>query len=632
MSVIDDLLRNNAEYAAGFDRGHLEAPPTLKLAILTCMDARMDVLKILGLTDGQAHVIRNAGGLATDDAIRSLVISHRVLGTEEVIVVQHTGCGMLGFDEQAMRDRLEEETGEAPSFEFGAIPDLEQGLTSAISSVRESPFLNFKSVRGLIYDVQSGCLEEVRVLEGGSDGNKMSTSRYADKSLWLSDVATELVPRPALGGDLQVDVAIVGAGYTGLWAAYYLLKENPALRIAILEKEIAGFGASGRNGGWCSALFAAAPHKIAKRYGRDRAIAMQRAMFETVDEVGRVCDLEGIEVDFHKGGTLTLALSAAHEERVRADLDEARHWGFSETDARWLSVDELTPRLRPADARGAAFTPHCARLHPARLARGLAMKVEKLGATIFEGTPALSIEGRNVLTPYGTVRADVVIQATEGYTARLPKSRRRLLPLYSLMIATEPLPPEVWDEIGWDGMETVHDGRHLLIYAQRTADNRIAIGGRGAPYHFGSRIKDGYDREPEVFESLKKVLTQVFPATRDARITHSWGGCLGVPRDWFTSVGYDKKDGLAWAGGYAGDGVSTTNLAGRTLRDLILHRDSELLKLPWVNHRSRSWEPEPFRWTGVNLGLKAMAHADDVEARTGKASRRGKFVRRLIGM
>ena len=455
---------------------------------------------------------------------------------------------------------------------------------------------------------------------------------YAARSLWLDDLAEDLAPRPALTGDVQVDVGIVGAGYTGLWTAYYLLKESPGLRVAIVEKEVAGFGASGRNGGWCSALFAAGPHKIAQRYGRPSAIAMQRAMFETVDEVGRVGRLEGIAMDFVKGGTLTLALNAAQEERVRGHLAEERAWGFSEEDAYWLTKDELATRLRPAGARGASFTPHCARLHPARLARGLAHKVEALGASIYELTPATSISERSIVTPNGTVSADVVVRATEAYTATLPRSRRRLLPLYSLMIATEPLPSTVWDEIGWGGMETIHDGRHLLIYAQRTADDRIAIGGRGAPYHFGSQIKDEYDREPRVFDSLKKVLAQMFPVTRDARITHAWGGCLGVPRDWFSSVGYDEKSGLAWAGGYAGDGVSTTNLAGRTLRDLILKRDTDLLSLPWVNHRSRSWEPEPFRWVGVNLGLKAMSHADDVEVRTGKVSRRGQFVRRLIGM
>jgi glycine/D-amino acid oxidase-like deaminating enzyme len=200
------------------------------------------------------------------------------------------------------------------------------------------------------------------------------------------------------------------------------------------------------------------------------------------------------------------------------------------------------------------------------------------------------------------------------------------------MIATEPLPRDVWDSIGWDGCETIHDGRHLLIYAQRTPDDRIAIGGRGAPYHFGSRVTDLNDREPRVHDGLVEVLRGLFPQAADAAITHRWGGCLGVPRDWFSSVGLDRATGLAWAGGYVGDGVSTSNLAGRTLRDLILGHDTDLTRLPWVNHRSRSWEPEPFRWLGVNLGLRAMAHADRVEERTGRPNQRAELIKRMIGL
>jgi glycine/D-amino acid oxidase-like deaminating enzyme len=458
------------------------------------------------------------------------------------------------------------------------------------------------------------------------------TNRYRRLSLWLDDVGDELKPRPALARDIDVDVAIVGAGYTGLWTAYYLLRADPHLRVAILEKEITGFGASGRNGGWCSALFAAPHEKIAKRYGRPAAIAMQKAMFDTVDEVGRVTAAEDIDAHWHKGGTLTLVTSPTQLDRVRAEVVDDRSWGFGEDDFRWLDRVEVEKRINVHGALGARFTPHCARIHPARLVRGLAKIVEKLGGTVYEQTPVTSLEPRRALTATGRVSAEVVVRATEGYTCTLPGMQRDLLPLYSLMVATERLPRDVWSAIGWDGYETLHDGRHLLIYAQRTADDRIAIGGRGAPYHFGSRVSDHNDHDPRVFASLEQVLGQLFPGTKGVEFTHEWGGCLGVPRDWFSSVGYDASTGLAWAGGYVGDGVSTTNLAGRCLRDLILGRDSDLLQLPWVNHRSRRWEPEPFRWLGVNLGLKAMASADRVEERSGKPTKRGVFVKRLIGI
>lgn len=459
-----------------------------------------------------------------------------------------------------------------------------------------------------------------------------SSDRFRSYSLWLDTFEGGLTPRRPLEGDIAADVAIVGAGYTGLWTAYYLLKAQPELRVVILEREISGFGASGRNGGWCSALFAASHDKIAKGHGREAAVRLQREMFSTVDEVGRVLAAEGIDAHFHKGGTLTLVTSPTQLDRVKEMIAEDRAWGFGEDDSRWLDRSELDARLRVDGALGARFTPHCARIDPARLVRGLAETVEKLGATIYEKTPATEIGERSVSTPRGRVTADVVVRATEGYTAELPGHKRDLLPLYSLMIATEPLPDETWAQIGWKGYETIHDGRHLLIYAQRTADGRIAIGGRGAPYHFGSRIDEDNDRDPRVFGGLRTVLTELFPALRGARVTHEWGGCLGVPRDWFSSVGYDRSSGLAWAGGYVGDGVATTNLAGRTLRDLILGRDSDLVRLPWVNHRSRRWEPEPLRWLGVNLGLKVMAHADRVEERSGKPTKRGELVKRLIGM
>lgn len=459
--------------------------------------------------------------------------------------------------------------------------------------------------------------------------NEPRSIDYASRSFWLADVG-DLHPRPALGGDIDADIAVVGAGYTGLWTAYYLLRAQPDLRIAIVEKEIAGFGASGRNGGWCSALFAAPRSGVAKRYGREAAVALQREMFATVDEVGAVLVAEGIDAHFHKGGTLTVATSPAQIDRVRAELEEERAWGFGEDDFRWLDEEELRERIRIPGAIGARFTPHCARLHPARLARGLAEKVEALGATIYERTPALRIDDRAVVTAVGRVRADVVVRATEGYTALLPGMRRALLPLSSLMIATERLPDAVWTDIGWEGCETLHDGRHLLIYAQRTADGRIAIGGRGAPYDFGSKVDERTD--DRIFGALEEVIANLFPPARGARITHRWGGALGVPRDWFSSVGFDRTSGLAWAGGYAGDGVSTTNLAGRTLRDLILGRDTELVRLPWVNHRSRRWEPEPFRWLGVNLGLRMMAQADRVEERTGRPTKRGRLVKKLIGL
>ncbi len=454
---------------------------------------------------------------------------------------------------------------------------------------------------------------------------------YRRVSLWLEGVPESLDPRPSLPGSADADVVIIGAGFTGLWTAYYLLTARPQTKVMVLEAEIAGFGASGRNGGWCSALFAASKDKVARTSSRDGAIELQRAMFATVDEIGRVIEDEGIDAPFTKGGTLTFSTAPSHVPRIIAELEEERRWGFTHEDFAWLDATEAARRVRVHGGRGALYTPHCAAIDPARLARGLAQVVERKGGQIFEHTRVTAIEDGRVCTDNGEVRAPAVVRATEGYTPLLPGYARDIVPIYSLMIATEPLPSEVWNEIGWNGRETLTDGRNLLIYAQRTADDRIALGGRGAPYHFGSRVADEFDKEPGVFAELERVLKTLWPQTQSARITHSWGGCLGVPRDWYSSVGYDAQSGRGWAGGYVGDGVATTNLAGRTLADLITGVESRITRLPWVNHRSRRWEPEPLRWAGINLGLKLSHSADMAEARTGLPSRRAHMLSWLTG-
>jgi glycine/D-amino acid oxidase-like deaminating enzyme len=455
-------------------------------------------------------------------------------------------------------------------------------------------------------------------------------TNYSAISYWHAS-AGPIEPRAPLPGPADCDVCIVGAGFTGLWTAYYLSKADPHLRIVVLEKEITGFGASGRNGGWSSSLFAASWSTIARQSSRAAAIALQREMFHTVDEVGRVTASEGIEAEFVKGGSLEVVTAAPQFKRIYDTIAEARFWGFGEEDYRWLGPAEVQQRLKLDHCLGGTFTPHCACLHPFRLARGLADVVSRQGVKVYEQTPALSIEPGGVRTPAGFVKAGVVVRATEAYTAGLPGMHRDLIPLYSLMIATEPLGQSVWDEIGWHNRETFNDGRFLLFYAMRTKDGRIAIGGRGAPYHWGSTITAEHDRVPSVHQGLRDVLASLFPVLRGVPIAYEWGGTLGVPRDWFSSVGYDKARGYAWAGGYVGDGVSTTNLAGRTLADLIQGRASEITRLPWVNHVSPRWEPEPLRWLGINLALKAMASADRAEARTGRESRRADLTKRLIG-
>ena len=443
---------------------------------------------------------------------------------------------------------------------------------------------------------------------------------YRSLSLWHATVDDDFTPRPSLPGPASYDVAIVGAGLTGLWSAYYLRRADPTLRIVVLEAEVAGFGASGRNGGWCSALFPTSWQKLVAASSEDGARRMLRAMQDTVREVGRAAEAEGIDAHFHQGGTVTLASSQVQLDRLRGEVASAHARGFTEDDERLLEPDEASAMLAADPVLGGTFTPHCAVVHPSRLVRGLARVVEASGVPVFEHTRVQSIAPGRVETVAGTVRAEIVLRATEGYTPQVAGLRRAVVPVYSLMVATEPLTDALWETIGLADRPSFTDARHLIIYGQRTADGRLAFGGRGAPYHYGSRIRPSYDEAPRVFRELRTVLREMLPQLRGVEFTHQWGGCLGITRDWSASVGLDRSTGLGWAGGYVGDGVATTNLAGRTLTDLVTGADTDLATLPWVGHRSRPWEPEPLRWLGINAGLRTMSFADVEERWTHRPS------------
>ncbi|MER8041887.1 FAD-dependent oxidoreductase [Streptomyces sp. NPDC094032] len=434
-------------------------------------------------------------------------------------------------------------------------------------------------------------------------------------SFWYAQEGAP-APREPLPGDATADVCIVGGGYTGLWTAYYLKKAAPFLNVTVLEAKFCGYGASGRNGGWLYNGIAGRD-RYAQLHGHDAAVRLQHAMNDTVTEVVDVCAAEGIDADLHRGGVLEVALSPAQLARLKGF--HAGELAFGEKDREMYGARETAERIRVAGAVGSSWTPHGARLHPVKLVKGLADAVEALGVTIHESTPVTEIRPKHAVTPYGTVRAPYVLRCTEGFTASLAGQRRTWLPMNSSMIATEPLTDAQWESIGWDGLETLGDMAHAYMYAQRTADGRIALGGRGVPYRFGSKTDNDGRTQPQTIEALREILVRFFPQLAGVGVAHAWSGVLGVPRDWCATVTLDRSTGLGWAGGYVGSGVATTNLAARTLRDLV-QQDSgqagptELTALPWVNHKVRKWEPEPLRWLGVQTMYAAFRGADRREA------------------
>jgi glycine/D-amino acid oxidase-like deaminating enzyme len=427
-------------------------------------------------------------------------------------------------------------------------------------------------------------------------------------SFWWRQQGLPAHTRPALPGDTSADVCIVGAGYTGLWTAYYLKTLQPDLRVVVLEQRFAGFGASGRNGGWLTNSVTGGR----SRYGRDAGSAQQRALNESVDEVIAVAAREGIEADIIKGGELNVARTPAQLARLRATAADEARWPHTDTEL--LDAAATAERLRVAGALGGLWHPHCARIHPAKLVAGLAAAAERAGVVIHENTRVRSIRPGAAVSDHGTVRADYVIRATEGFTADLDGTHRTWLPMNSSMIATEPLPVTFWDEVGWSGRETLGDFAHVYMYAQRTADDRIAFGGRGVPYRYGSRVDTDGTTQEQTVRALTSLLHEFFPAAAGVPVAHAWAGVLAVPRDWSASVGLNRAAGVGWAGGYVGTGVTATNLAGRTLADLVLGRDTELVRLPWVGHHAKRWEVEPLRWTAVNAIYTAYRMADRMES------------------
>lgn len=434
--------------------------------------------------------------------------------------------------------------------------------------------------------------------------------------------------RPALTADLDCDIAIIGAGFTGLWTAYHLITRSPDARIVVIEKESVGFGASGRNGGWASALYPLSDSRVAEENGVESAKRLRRLLNSAVDEIGQICQREGIAADFTKGGSLTVARSKPQRIRLYKHLVDDLPWI---PDIQWLEGHDVRGQVQMADAQAALFNPHCARIHPYKLVTGLARTLEAKGVRIYEKTPAITYTSGQVTTERGKITAETVVRATEAYTTQWGTSeqRRSVVPTFSLMVATEPIADELWSHIGLSKYETFTEACHLIVYGQRTADNRLAIGGRGAPYHFGSRIRSEDEQVERTFGMLRDLTREWFPVLSDTSFTHQWGGALGIARDWHPHVSY--RNGIGTAGGYVGDGVTNSYLASGTLADLILGEQTDRTQLPWVQHQSPRWEPEPIRWLGINVALKLVTWADHEEKVTHRESLLARVVAPLLG-
>ncbi|MFW0754239.1 NAD(P)/FAD-dependent oxidoreductase [Pseudomonas sp. H11T01] len=454
-------------------------------------------------------------------------------------------------------------------------------------------------------------------------------------SLWMDQLEEPLIARPSLEQDLDVDVAIIGAGYTGLWTAYYLKRLAPDLNIAIVEAQTAGFGASGRNGGWL----------MGNLLGEDRLLAdlpveQRRASFDLLhgipDEVAIVLEREGITCDYRKGGVLYCAARYPEQETsLRRYLDKLYSQGLNEADYRWLSPEQLAQQIRVAKPYGAIYAPHCATIQPAKLVRGLARTVERMGVKIFENSPVTDWQSGSLRTAKAQVRSRWIVPAVEGYALTLAPLGRYQLPVQSLLVATEPLSAATWEEIGLSQGQAFGESSRQVTYGQRTADNRLVFGARGG-YQFAGKLRHNFDLTTREVELRRYLFGELFPQLKNVKITHAWGGNLGMSRRFKPHMLCDRSNGIALSGGYGGEGVGASNLGGRTLADLILERDTALVRQPWVIQQGglnalKAWEPEPCRWLGYNAIIRSFVHEDQTLANPATAPWRRKLACRVAG-
>lgn len=433
-------------------------------------------------------------------------------------------------------------------------------------------------------------------------------------SLWWS-----LVDRPTFSPselNQHWDVIIVGGGFSGLWTAHHLIESNPKLRIAILEKDQVGSGASGRNGGWASALFPTPNKRLLRNFSVSAVEDLHTHLRSAIDEIGSFIKQENIECGFHKGGNLSIARNKAQLIRLHSHADERMEF---------LNAQETRNRIGITDALGALYTQDCASLNPAALVVGLALSLARRGVAIFENTLAEFTDSRKVRANGVGIEADFALRAIEAYHA----NSRDQIPIYSLMIATEPLPTEVIDKIGIRNHETFSDESHVRNYAQRTSDNRLAIGGRGAPYTWGSRRNDRNEAHRRIHKTLRAMAREWFPVLENHSFTHSWGGAVGITRDWAPYVRANNSYGEM--GGYAGDGVTLSYLAAGAMADLITHRESTRSRLPFVQWQNPLWEKEPLRWIAINTAVKLTGLADKEERITQRPSLIMKTIAPIIG-
>ena len=440
----------------------------------------------------------------------------------------------------------------------------------------------------------------------------------AEPVVFWSDRVDAPAPNPALDRDVKADLTVIGGGLTGLWAAIQALEESPGMKVALVESERCGFGASSRNGGFCDSSLTHGVNNGLLHWPGDIQ-ALVRLGRQNLDEIEASIQRYGIRAGFERSGEVEVATVPWHLQELEDSLEA--HQGVGD-DVELLDADQMRARVQSPTYLGGLMRYHDAALvDPARLCWGLRAAAEGLGAAVYEQTAVTAVSsdrsGLSVSTSGGTIRSDRVLMATNAYPGPVRRPRRYVIPVYEQVLMTEPLSTQQLNSIGWEGREGIGDASNQIHYYRLSEDNRILWGGFDAIYHFNSGVHPRHDQSDYVHGGLASTFFETFPQLEDLKFTHRWGGPIGTTSRFSAAWGTSHGDRLAWVAGYTGLGVGASRFGARVALDLVLGQKSERTELEMVRKKPLPFPPEPLRWAGVTLTKRAMHRADRRDGKRG---------------
>jgi len=441
------------------------------------------------------------------------------------------------------------------------------------------------------------------------------------RAFWLQQVAEELQPTDHLNSDIHADVAIIGGGYVGLWTALQIVEKSPESNVVILEKDICGGGASGRNGGFVMSWWPKIGSLIAS-CGQSEAIRLAAASADAITEIGQFCTTHGIDAHFQQKGWLWTATTQKQRgawENVVGCCEGLGHAVFQR-----LTSEELKARTGSSVHLDGVLDPATATVQPARLVRGLRRVALERGIRIFENTAVTSFDRQQPVTldtPHGRVAADRVVIASNAWAAAIPELSRSIVPVTSTIVMTEAI-PERLRAIGWDGGEAITDSQLMVDYYRTTFDGRIAFGKGVGALAFGAKMGLRFDFDTRDTKATEADFRRTYPMLRDVKIKHSWSGPIDRTYDSLPLFGaLPKADHIVYGIGWSGNGVGPSRIGGRILSSLALGLKDEWSQCGLVERKPRRFPPEPFRYIGGNVVRSAVARKEKAEAAGEKPSK-----------